>query len=125
MSSSSKLIPIYTTRGDLGGFLQYPYLFSVDGEWIGWVTPEQKVYSVRGAYVGKLTKEPRVLREREYRSDIPRLVPPQPPAAIRPPARVPLAPMMPEIAQNLIDVLDEAPDLLPPIDFDLLGEDLD
>lgn len=125
MRERSRLIPIYTSRGDVGGFLQYPHLYSPEGEWIGWVTPEQEVFSVRGSYVGRITKEPRILREREFRSDQRRLVPPEPPAAIRVPARVPLAPLMAEIAQNLIDVLDEDPDLLPPIGFDLLQDDMD
>ncbi len=125
MLESTRLIPIYTTRGDVGGFLQYPHLFNPEGEWIGWVTQDQEVFSVRGSYVGRITKEPRILREREFRSDQRRLVPPDPPVAIRPPARVPLAPLMAEIAQNLIDVLDEAPDMLPPMGFDLLQDDMD
>ena len=125
MLESTRLIPIYTSKGDLGGFLQYPNLFNPEGEWIGWVTQEQEVFSVRGSYVGRITKEPRILREREFRSDLARLTPPEPPVAIRPPARVPLAPLMAEIAQNLIDVQDEAPDLLLPIGFDLLQDDTD
>ncbi len=125
MLESTRLIPIYTSRGDVGGFLQYPHLFNPEGEWIGWVTQDQEVFSVRGSYVGRITKEPRILREREFSSDQRRLVPPVPPVAIRPPARVPLAPLMAEIAQNLIDVLDEAPDMLPPMGFDLLQDDMD
>lgn len=125
MQENPNLIPIYTTRGDVGGFLQYPHLFNPDGEWIGWVTPAKEVFSVSGSFVGRMTNEPRILREREFRSDQPRQVPPEPPQAITVPARVPLAPLMAEIAQNLIDVLDEDPDLLPPIGFDLLQDDLD
>ena len=124
MSPSANIIPIYTSRGDVGGFLRYPHLFNTEGEWIGWVTKNQEVFSVRGNYVGKITKEPRILREREFRSDQPRLAPPSAPHPIRPPATVPLAPLMAEIAQNLIDVLDEAPDLLPPMGFDLLQDDM-
>jgi hypothetical protein len=125
MQPKIKLIPIYTSRGDLGGFLLYPYLYNPDGEWIGWVTPDQKVFSVRGKYVGALSKDPRILREREFRNAYRNESPPAPPDRIRPPKHVPLAPLMPEISQNLIDVLEEAPELLPPMGFDLLREDMD
>jgi hypothetical protein len=123
MPPTVKLIPIYTSKGDVGGFLQYPNLFSPQGEWIGWVTYDRNVYSVRGNFVGKITNEPRILREREFRNEIHREIPPRPPHSIQPPLRVPLAPLMAEISQNLIDVLEEAPDLLPPMGFDMLQED--
>jgi hypothetical protein len=64
MASQRKVIPIYTTRGDVGAYLAYPYIFSAIGEWIGWVTPEREVYSVYGGYVGSLGSGPRILRKR-------------------------------------------------------------
>ena len=44
---------------------------------------------------------------------------------IQPPAHVPLAPQMPEVPVNMIDILEEAPDMLPPIGFGDLLEDMD
>jgi hypothetical protein len=126
MASKIKLIPIYTTRGELGAFLLYPYIFSRSGDWIGWVTVDRMVYSVHGYYVGILSKDPRILRKRELTADLhPFQQPPPPPAPIIPPARVPLAPQMSEIAVNMIDVLEDAPELLPPTDFGEHRKDLD
>ena len=79
MLESTRLTPIYTSRRDFRGFLQYPHLSNPEGEWV----------------------------------------------AIRPPARVPSALLMEEISQNLSDVLDEVPDLQPPMGFDLLQYDID
>ncbi|MFO7624892.1 MAG: hypothetical protein R6V73_11115 [Anaerolineales bacterium] len=117
MAFQFKLIPIYTTRGDLGAFLAYPYIYNPSGEWIGWVTPERDVYSVYGGYVGWLGKGPRILRKQADSFGRVRQSVPQPPEPIRPPARVSLAPMMPELPMGIIDVLDEDPDLMPCLDF--------
>jgi hypothetical protein len=120
-----KLIPIYTSRGEAAAFLAYPYIYGPGGDWIGWVNIDQKVYSVHGHYVGILTKEPRILRKRESDYLEQRLKPPEPPPQIRMPSRVPLAPLMKEIPFSAIDVLEEAPDLMPPIDFGELRDDMD
>ena len=125
MAKKVKLIPVYTTRGDVGGFLCYPYIYSMQGEWIGWVTADQTVYSVHGHYVGKITKDPRIIRKREWGHNITPLNPPPRPQPIRPPAHVPLAPQMSEVPLNMIDVFDEAPELMPPIDWGDLREDMD
>jgi hypothetical protein len=117
MASQIALIPIYTTRGDLGAFLAYPYLFNISGEWIGWVTSEREVYSVFGGYVGWLGNGPRILRKQADSYGRTRQSVPQPPEPISPPANVPLAPLMPELPMGIIDVLDEDPDLMPCIDF--------
>lgn len=124
MVVQATLIPIYSTRGDVGGFLNYPYIYNRSGEWIGWVTAERLVYSVRGIQVGWMTDEPRILRKASA-DPLPSLTPPHPQASINVPALVPLAPMMAELTFGTIDVLDEAPELLPSIDFDELCEDLD
>ena len=42
------VIPLYTSKGDVEAFLDYPYLFNRSGEWIGWVLPDRDVYSVLG-----------------------------------------------------------------------------
>jgi hypothetical protein len=118
-----RLIPIYTTRGDAGAYLGYPYIFSRLGEWIGWVSPDRKVYSVHGEYVGYLTNDPRVLRKQEASYDEQPHTPPPAPGNVRIPPTVPLAPMMSELKMGMIDVLEEEPELLSPIDFGL--KDLD
>ncbi len=125
MASKKSLIPIYTSRGDLGAYLAYPYLYNRQGEWIGWVTDQREVYSVLGNYVGWLTNDPRILRRRVYDFSKPKLDPPQPQTRIRVPAMVPLAPLMPEIMHTTLDVLEEEPDKLSTLDYDDLREDMD
>lgn len=120
-----KLIPVYSTRGDCAGFLRYPYLYNRQGEWIGWVTANQTVYSVHGQYVGEMTTDPRILRKREWGHNRSTKTTPPRPKPIRPPAHVPLAPQMPEVPQNMIDVFDEAPELLPSVDWGEGLEDMD
>lgn len=122
---AKKLIPIYTTSGDLGAYLIYPYLHNSLGEWIGFVTPKREVYSVLGNYVGTLTNDPRVLRRRSYDFSKPRLKPPPPQQRITVPATVPLAPMMAELPFSMIDVLEDEPERLSTVDFDELREDMD
>lgn len=125
MLNKRQVYPIYTSRGDLGAYLSYPYIFNQLGEWIGWVTRDRDVYSVLGHYVGWLSKDPRILRKRAYDFSMPRLQPPEPPERVMPPATVPLAPMMPEIPYTIIDILHEEPDRLQTADFDELREDMD
>lgn len=125
MAYSAQIIPIYTTRGDVGAVLDYPYLYSPIGEWIGWVTEDRQVYSVHGNYVGALTRDWRVTRKRSYDYSQPDRQPPARPAAFRPPAHFPLPPMMAELALNMIDILDEMPDLLPSTDYGEQRQDLD
>ncbi|MBP1610604.1 MAG: hypothetical protein H6Q04_2839 [Acidobacteria bacterium] len=125
MPNAGRLIPIYISRGDVGGFLQFPNIFNRDGEWIGWVTSDQQVYSVHGQYVGWLTKDPRILRKTSSGYLKPHLSPPPEPEPIKPPATLPLAPMMSELPAGTFDVLEDIPDLLPPKDFGDLREDMD
>jgi hypothetical protein len=125
MLSKLRIIPIYTTRGEVGALLRYPYIFNRQGEWIGWVTPDRQVYSVHGHYVGFITNDPRILRKESSGFLRPRLNPPEPPEKVLPPANFPLAPMMSELTIGTYDVLEDAPNLLPPIDFGDLREDMD
>jgi hypothetical protein len=120
----SPLIYVYTTSGDVGALLRYPYLYNLQGEWIGWVTPERHVYSVHGHYVGWLSDDPRVLRSRSSDYLGSRRTPPAAPPVVVPAGRMPLAPMLPELAIGMMDVLDEAPELLPALDFGELKDDL-
>ena len=125
MNNNLRLIPIYTTRGDLGAYLQYPYLYNAIGEWIGWVTPQKEVYSVMGSYVGWLARGPRIIRNRSYDFSKPHIEPPQPPPRITVPATVPLPPMMSELTFTHVDVLDEEPHRLRTADSHELREDMD
>ncbi len=123
--SKRRLIPIYTTSGDVGAYLQYPHLYNQAGEWIGWVTPEREVYSVLGHYIGWLSDDPRILRKRTYDFSKPRKAPPPPQPRIRVPPTSPLPPLMPELPYTIVDVLEEEPHLLSTVDFDELREDMD
>jgi hypothetical protein len=125
MPDFSKPIPLYTTRGDAAAFLVYPYMFNSQGEWIGWVAPDAKVFSVHGFYVGNITQDRRIVRNRERREGEPRRTPPCVPPRLRVPAYVPLPPQMAELPQNVIDVLDDDPELLLPSDSGELRSDLD
>jgi len=124
MGNVEKPIPVYTSRGDVGGILVYPYIYNPTGEWIGWVTPEREVYSVLGVFVGRLGNPPRILRRRADEYQRPRKSPPPRPKRIYPPATIPLPPMMPELAFDTIDVFIELPQLLHTMDSGELKEDL-
>jgi hypothetical protein len=125
MSTNRTLIPIFTTRGDVGAFLSYPYIYNCQSEWVGWVTVQREVYSVSGNYVGFLSGEPRILRRLSDSFDRPMRTPPSSPPRISIPAAQRLAPMMPELPFGVFDVLDDEPDLLPPVGFGVYGKDLD
>lgn len=125
MSGSDSLTPIYTTNGEVGALLSGLYLYNLQGEWIGFVSPEQKVYSVHGHYAGVLAPERRIVAKREYDHGEPGRKPPAPPARVRPPAHFPLAPLLPELPFNRIDVLLSDPDRLPTLDFGELRQDME
>jgi hypothetical protein len=123
--AQTALIPIYTTKGDADAFLQYPYLFNRNGDWIGFVTPMREVYSVIGDFVGILTNDPRIIRKRATSTLKPRLSPPQPPQKVYPPATVPLPRLMGDLSHSVIDVLQEAPERLHTLDSGEQRQDLD
>ena len=123
--TSQKIIPIYTSRGDAEAFLVYPHLYNRIGDWIGWVTPERKIYSVLGNYVGYLDTGPRILRKRVIETSVSQLTPPAKPPRVYPPATVPLAPMMSELGYNTIDILLDAPERLHAADSGEFRDDLD
>ncbi len=126
MSSNNHFIPIYTSRGEMEAYLVYPYIYNKQGEWIGWVSTDRKVYSVHGHYVGWLADGPRILRKLAESFGHKKITIENPEAMkINPPAHMPLAPMLPELIIGTIDVLLEQPDLLPPVDFGELREDMD
>jgi hypothetical protein len=124
MDKSARIIAVYTTKGDAEAFLVYPYLFNAIGEWIGWVNPQREVYSVLGIFVGRLSNDPRILRKRVEDFTHPKKMPPFIPERIYPPATIPLAPLMPELSFDTIDVLYEEPELLHTIDAGEMREDI-
>lgn len=120
-----RIIPIYSSRGEVDAYLVFPYLFNRGGEWIGFVTPQREVYSVLGNYAGFLTNDPRIVRKRSDDDLRPRLSPPAPPKRLVTPAHTPLAPLMSDLPHSLIDVLVEDPERLHTVDTGELRNDLD
>lgn len=118
-------IPIFSTAGDMVAFLVFPHLYSLSGEWLGFVTPERDVYSVLGEYVGWLSDDPRILRKRTYNFDKPKLAPPTGPRRVALGATMRLPPMMPELSYDTIDVMMEEPERLHTLDSGELKEDMD
>lgn len=123
--SQQRIIPIYSSRGEVEVFLVFPFLFNRSGEWIGCVTPQKEVYSVLGAYVGFLTNDPRIVRHRSDDVVRPRLKLTPPPGRLATPANLPLAPLMSDLTHSLVDVLVEEPERLHTVDSGELREDLD
>lgn len=119
------IIPIYNSKGDPEAFLEYPYIFNRNGDWVGWITPKREIYSVTGDYVGYLTNDPRILRKRATATLKPRLQPPATPKKIYPPATIPLAPMMGELSHSTIDVLLDEPERLHTRDVGEFLQDMD
>lgn len=124
-SKTRKPIPIYNTSGDWEALLVFPHVFSTIGEWIGFVSPEREVFDTDGVYVGWLTKEPRILRKRIIENKLKRRELPPLPSKIRPPATVPLPPMMAELPFEIIDVFEEEPDRMHTSDTGEFKEDMD
>lgn len=120
-----KIIPLYTSKGDAEVFLVFPYLFNRLGEWVGWTTPDNEVYSVLGFYVGYISHDKRILSKRFLDERRPKLTPPPPPQRVMPPATIPLAPMMSELLYSTVDILLEDPDKLHTLDSGELREDID
>jgi len=119
------IIPIYTSNGDPEAFMDYPYVFNRNGDWVGWVTPKREIYSVIGYYVGYLSNDPRILRKRATSTLKPRREPPPAPNKIYPPATIPLAPMMSELTSSTIDVLLDEPERLHTFDTGEFRQDMD
>jgi len=123
MADSQKPTPIYTTSGDTGGYLIYPYVYDQIGDWIGWVTSDKQVYSVYGHYVGWLNKDNRILRRRADDFQKPDKSPPPSPPRFLPPATVPLPPLMAELKYETVGVLEDMPELMPRLDDFAVSDD--
>jgi hypothetical protein len=125
MAARQHIVPVFTSDGEPGAFFVDPYLYNLQGEWIGWVTPVRDVYSTLGIYVGYLTNEPRILRKRSWDFNHPRQPVPKAPPNIYPLATIPLAPLMKEMTNAWIDILNERPEELHTNDAGELREDMD
>jgi hypothetical protein len=125
LMSGQRIIPVYSSRGEVEAFLVFPFLFNRSGEWIGWITAQREVYSVKGVYVGFLTNDPRIVRRRSDDDLRPRLQVSPPPGRLNTPATIPLAPLMSELTHSLVDVLVEEPERLHTVDSGELREDMD
>lgn len=125
MNSGTRYIPIYLSNGEVGAFMVYPYLYNMQGDWIGWVDSERHVFSVLGVNVGYLSKDQRILCKRVTEDTLPRCTPLAEPPRVYPPANFPLAPLMSELGFNTMDVLMEQPQQLHPTDSGELREDMD
>jgi hypothetical protein len=75
--------------------------------------------------VGYLDDEPRILRRRVDKYDNPKKTPPPPPERISAPAFVPLPPFFRELPYGIIDVIDDDPDVLHPLDTGEFKEDME
>jgi len=120
-----KIVPIYTSNGDVAAFLLYPYIYNTVGEWIGFCTAEREAFSVLGNYVGYLSDDQRILRQRTLSTPSRHQASPPRPPRLSPPAAVPLAPLMRELTQSTVDVLCEEPDRLHTADMGELRPDLE
>ncbi|MFC1936655.1 4-fold beta flower protein [Chloroflexota bacterium] len=118
-------VPIYTSAGDVEAYMVYPMLYNLGGDWVGFVTPNRDVYSVLGHYVGWLSDDPRILRKKSYDYDKPKLKPPNKPGKFTAPASAPLAPLMPDLSFDTLDILMDEPDRLHGLDSGDFKPDLD
>ncbi len=101
--------PIYSTNGEWVALFHRGYLYDTMGEWIAWLDGKE-VYNRDGQYVGFLSNDRRILRER-VRKSRPLRPAPSAPTKIRPPAKVPLAPLFAELPWNTVDVFEEEPEI--------------
>jgi hypothetical protein len=116
-------LPLYSSRGEWKAMLADNLIYNPQGEWVGWVGQDGKVFSVAGEYVGWLSRDYRILRKRVLEKLVPRRPPPAPPRErLRIPSTVPLAPLMAELTFDTVDVFEEMPDLLNPLDLDHLPD---
>ena len=106
---SRRLIPIYTSDGDCLAYMGYPYIYDTHGEWIAFATSDRNVYSIVGEYIGNITDDPRIIRAISSDGLKSRVEPPPAPPKIVIKVDMALAPMMPDLPNNYIDVLQDEP----------------
>jgi hypothetical protein len=116
---------MYTTRGDLGAFLIYPYLYNPLGEWIGFANSKKEIFNLEGYFVGIISSDQRILRKKYIDNPPARHDPPPAPRRARAPASIPLPPQMAEISYDFFDVLEEKPELLHTLDSGEFKKDVE
>ena len=107
--TSTNLVPIYRSDGEWVALLQDRHLYNLRGEWIGWLEG-RAVFTRDGEYAGELSNDQRILRQRVRPQRQLRPAPPPPPP-IRVPPRVPLAPLLAELAWSVVDIFEEEPEI--------------
>lgn len=113
----NKTYPLYASSGRWMGLLVERYLYNTEGDWLGWVENDGAVYSVRGEYVGQLNRDMRIVRRRVIPDSLPRKsLPGTPPLRIERPVSAPLPPLFQELPPEIMDVFDEQPDRLHPVE---------
>ena len=120
----STQFPIYTSHGEWVAMLVGRYIYSREGDWIGWVDAESQVFSVHGDYAGWLSRDFRVLRRRDTTPLVARREAPPRPPKLEMPLTAPLAPLMAELTYDTVDLFEEAAHRLDPFDMDQV-EDID
>jgi hypothetical protein len=85
------------------------HLFDTTGEWVGWLDGAD-VYSLEGEYVGYLSEDGRLLRQRVLPYHKKR-IPPTGRPHVQLPQTVPLPPMFAELSYSVVDVFEEEPDI--------------
>ncbi|MEP7286202.1 MAG: 4-fold beta flower protein [Chloroflexota bacterium] len=103
---------IYNTSGDWMATIVGSYIFDSRGEYIGFVE-NRATYTRDGEWIGDVSKDGRILRKRSGKSkplhEHPLAKPATKPSNL--PARAPLPPQTGDIGYDLIDVLEEDPEV--------------
>jgi hypothetical protein len=102
---------IFDTHGDWQATRMGNLLFDTRGEYIGFVV-ETDVYKADGEWVGQISRDNRIVRKRagQRKPAIPN-PPAKPPKPTNLPARAPLPPMPSELSYDIIDVMEEDPEI--------------
>lgn len=98
---------IYRWNGEYFGFIRGDRLFDADGNYIGWLTEDGRVWTVDGSFLGELVDGEYVLRRLAMVPPVPRIpqIPPIPPIPLVP--RVDRTGRVPR--SGWVDVLDAVP----------------
>jgi hypothetical protein len=102
-------VPIYTSQGDCSAYLGYPYIYDLNGEWIAFVTEDRTVYSIFGEYIGTITNDPRIVRTVSSNRKKKKHTPPPAPQRVRIIRATAIAPMMTDLPNSQVDVLQDEP----------------
>ncbi|MGH2537797.1 MAG: 4-fold beta flower protein [Candidatus Promineifilaceae bacterium] len=105
------MVPIYRSDGAWVAVYERSHIFNIDGEWIGFVVGRE-VFDPAGQYLGFMSDDRRLLRKRSTGRRAPHASVPEQPARPNIPANVPLAPLLPELPFQIVDLFVEFPERL-------------